>query len=230
MKQRGSVSLGPSLGLGGPLRGAIAAGVLVVIVTACVFGSIAAAVMHGYAITRVDVAIAQWFHQNATTALTGFVLAFTHLHSTPGLLTLSALFALFLLRTRQQRWLLTLAITVPGGMLLNVALKHIFQRARPTFDEPLLSLTTYSFPSGHASGSTVFYGLLAAYLICMSPSWMSRIVIALAAMVMVALVAISRMYLGVHYLSDVVAGMVEGIGWLALVFTAVAALRQRRSG
>lgn len=230
MKQPGRESLLARLSPDGTRRLALTVGVLVMIGAAWAFGSIAEAVMQGREITRTDLAIAQWFHANATTALTGAVLVFTHMHSAPGLLMLSALFALFLAKTKQQYWLLTLALTVPGGMLLNFALKHFFERARPTFDEPLLSLTTYSFPSGHAAGSTVFYGVLTAYLVCMSQSWWLRVVISLSAVIMVALVALSRMYLGVHYLSDVLAGIVEGIGWLALVLTSIAAFGQRRSG
>jgi undecaprenyl-diphosphatase len=132
----------------------------------------------------------------------------------------------FLIRKRERFWLLALTVAVPGGMLLNVALKHAFQRARPVFEEPLLSLGTYSFPSGHAAGSTVFYGILAAYLICNLRLWRWRLLIAMSSVVLVSLVALSRMYLGVHYLSDVVAGIVESIGWLAFILTSVAFMRQ----
>jgi membrane-associated phospholipid phosphatase len=203
--------------------------VLLVMGAAWLFAGIADEVMHGEPITRIDDEVAQWFYSSATIPLTRVVLFFTHVHSAPGLLLLSAVFALFLVRKNERYWLLTLALTVPGCMLLNVALKHVFQRARPSFDEPLLTLTTYSFPSGHAAGSTVFYGVLAAYLLCKIKSSGWRSVIVLSAFSLVTLVALSRMYLGVHYLSDVLAGIVVGIAWLTLILAAVAALRPRRS-
>jgi membrane-associated phospholipid phosphatase len=202
--------------------------VLLLIGAASLFASIADNVMSGAPITSVDEQVAQWFYSSATIPLTRVVLFFTHVHSAPGLLILSALFALFLMRKKENYWLLRLVLTVPGGMLFNVGLKHVFQRVRPSFDEPLLMLTTYSFPSGHAAGSTVFYGLLAAYLVCKTESSARRFVIVLSAFCLVALVALSRLYLGVHYLSDVLAGIVVGIGWLTLILTAVAALRPRR--
>jgi membrane-associated phospholipid phosphatase len=209
-----------------PLKTKLVTGILLVLVATWIFATIAADVMAGAAITNVDVQLAHWFHSNATVPLTRLVIFFTHVHSTPGLLVLSAVFAVFLIRKRERFWLLTLTVAVPGGMLLNVALKHAFQRARPVFEEPLLSLGTYSFPSGHAAGSTVFYGMLAAYLICNLRLWRWRLLIAMSSVVLVSLVALSRMYLGVHYLSDVVAGIVESIGWLAFILTSVAFMRQ----
>jgi undecaprenyl-diphosphatase len=113
-------------------------------------------------------------------------------------------------------------------MLLNVGLKHIFHRARPHFDDPLLTLATYSFPSGHTASATVLYGLLACYLVAHSRSRARSVAIVAAAACMVGLVALSRMYLGVHYLSDVLAAAAEGCAWVATCVTAVSTLRRRR--
>lgn len=203
-------------------------GVLLLISAGLLFAGIPEGVVRDAATASIDMQVAQWFHSNAAMPLTRFVLFFTHVHSVPGLILLSTLFAIFLIWRKKRYWLLSLAVAVPGGMLLNVALKHIFQRARPSFDEPLLTLTTYSFPSGHAAGSTVFYGVLAAYLVCTIKPWRWRFIIVLSAIALVALVALSRLYLGVHYLSDVLAGIIVGIAWLALSLAAVATLRRRR--
>jgi len=92
----------------------------------------------------------------------------------------------------------------------------------------LLSLLTYSFPSGHTAAATVFYGLLACYLVRRVHAWRARVAIALAAAAMVVLVALSRMYLGAHYLSDVLAAAAEGAAWLAICITAVSTLHRRR--
>jgi membrane-associated phospholipid phosphatase len=203
--------------------------VLLLIGASWMFGSIAEDVATRDAITELDVQVSQWFHSNATKPLTQAMLVVTHIHGTLGICILSLLVGVFMLLKREWYWLLTLMISVPGGMLLNVALKHIFQRTRPTFDEPLLTLTTYSFPSGHAAGAALFYGVLAAYLVCKVTRWPWRVVIAVLAALLVALVALSRVYLGVHYLSDVLAGIAESIAWLAFSFTVIGAFQHRRA-
>ena len=150
------------------------------------------------------------------------------LHSTLGILTLSLLLATYWLHIKAWDWMLTLALIVPVGMLLNVLLKSIFQRARPTFDVPLLTLSSYSFPIGHAAAATLFYGVLTAWLICSTNSLRWRIFIATLASLLVALVGLRRIYLGVHYLSDVLAAMAASGAWLALILTATDAWRRRR--
>ena len=120
------------------------------------------------------------------------------------------------------------ALAVPLGMLLNVLLKNIFQRARPSFEHPLLTLTTYSFPSGHAAAATLLYGVLGAYLVCTCKGW-RRALAGCLAVAMVALVGLSRIYLGAHYLSDVAAAVASSVGWLAIVFTSVATWRKRQT-
>ncbi|CAM5406421.1 phosphatase PAP2 family protein [Eoetvoesiella caeni] len=104
-------------------------------------------------------------------------------------------------------------------MLVNVLMKHAFQRPRPIFDHPLVSLATYSFPSGHTVASTLFYGMLAALILSKTTSWSKRVWAVLLAFAIVSLVAFSRLYLGAHYLSDVLAAMAEGLAWLALCLT-----------
>ena len=184
------------------------------------------------AITLADIQMANWFHSHATPTLTRFMLTITNLHSTVAIAFYSVLMALWLIRKKDWHWLLTLLAIVPGGMLLNVLMKQAFQRARPVFDHPLLTLSSYSFPSGHTAASTVFYGALAAYLVChLKPwRWGMAFVTAMSAAMMVALVGLSRMYLGVHYLSDVLAAAIEGVAWLAFCLTIAASWRKHRTG
>lgn len=203
-------------------------GVLVLIVSALIFGKIAEDVVTLDRITVFDVQVAQWFHARATPLFTTIVLLFTHLHSTPGILALTSLLAIYWVRLKAWDWLLTLVLTVPIGMLLNVLLKNIFQRVRPVFDAPLVTLNTYSFPSGHTAAATLLYGVLAAWLISRQPAWPWRVVTALLAASMVALVALSRVYLGAHYLSDVLAAMAASICWLTFSLTAVDTSRRRK--
>lgn len=205
-------------------------GALLLLLAVLVFGYIAQDVMAAGRITHLDGQLVSWFHQHATPLLTQFLRGVTHLHSTPGTIALCLLLALYWRRVQAGDWLLTLALAVPPGMLLNVLLKNIFQRPRPSLEEPLLMVNTYSFPSGHAVAATLFYGVLAAYLISRTSAWRWRVLIAALAVCLTALVGLSRIYLGVHYPSDVLAGMAEGCGWLALVLTAVGVARRRRQG
>ena len=203
-------------------------GVVALMVCAFIFGDIAEDVMTANTITVLDVQVSQWFHAHATPWLTRFMLLVTHLHNTVGILGLSLLLGIYWARTRAWDWLLTLVLTVPVGMLLNVLLKNIFQRARPSFDGPLATLSTYSFPSGHAASATLFYGLLAAWYFCQARSWRGRVAAVALATLAVALVGLSRVYLGAHYPSDVLAGMAASSGWLAFSLTAVGTSRRRR--
>jgi membrane-associated phospholipid phosphatase len=126
-------------------------------------------------------------------------------------------------------WALFGSTAVLGGMLLNTLLKLAFHRERPTFSGLSAALHTFSFPSGHTMAATLLYGVLAAYAIARLRSARARLAVVLGAVLMVALVGFSRIYLGVHYLSDVLAAAAEGIAWLALCYTAVHTLMLRRT-
>ena len=194
------------------------------------FHELAQAVMGQQAITIMDVQVANWFNVHAVEPLTSVMYFVSHLHSVAGMLLLFALLARHLWKQRARYWLLALAFAVPGGMLLNVALKFYFQRARPVFEEPMVTLATYSFPSGHATAATCFYGLLASYLVIARPAWSVRLGTVVFCLSMIFLVAFSRVYLGAHYVSDVLAAMAESVAWLAVCITAISTLRRRREG
>ncbi|MGZ8288715.1 MAG: phosphatase PAP2 family protein [Telluria sp.] len=204
-------------------------GVALMVFAAWVFSGIAEEVMEAEEIVIFDEWLARWFRAHAAPGFTNAMFVISHWHNTVGMLTMTAALGMYFYLRKARYWLLALLFTVPGGMLLNLGLKHVFQRARPTLDDPLLTLTTYSFPSGHTVAATLFYGLLAAYLLVLPGRWKTRLLIVLGACVMVGLVALSRMYLGVHYLSDVMAAVAEGCGWLAVCITGVATLRRRRA-
>jgi len=200
-------------------------GALILIGAGWLFGGIAEDVVNGDPLTVVDAHIATWFHAHAVPTVTLSMLLITNLHGTWGITILSLVVSLFLILKRAWDWLLALVLVVPGGMLLNVLMKHAFARARPMFADPMLTLTTYSFPSGHVAAATLFYGLLAAYMVTKIEAWRWRVLITLLAFLIVGLVGLSRVYLGVHYLSDVLAALAEGIAWLAICLTAMHSLK-----
>jgi undecaprenyl-diphosphatase len=205
-------------------------GLLLILGAAVVFGEIAEDVVEGDKITLIDVQLAHWFRAraNASAGFTDAMLFITHWNGIAGSCVMGALLACWFWYRKAHYWLIVVLVAVPGGMVLNVALKHLFRRARPTLEDPLLTLSTYSFPSGHTAAATVFYGLLACYLVRRVRSWPARAAVVAACTLMVMLVALSRMYLGVHYLSDVLAASAEGAAWLTLCITAVSTLQRRR--
>lgn len=204
-------------------------GALVIIGAGWLFGGIAEDVVNGDPLTIVDARVAVWLHAHAAPALTPLMLLITNLHDARGISILAVTLAVLLIRRRDWFWLQALAVVLPGGMLLNVLTKFVFQRARPSFDDPILALGSYSFPSGHVTAATLFYGLLAAYLMTWVAAWRWRVVIAMSAAFIVALVAFTRVYLGVHYLSDVLAAFAQAAAWLAFGLTALDTMRGRRA-
>ena len=202
-------------------------GAVVLVAAAWLFGAIAEDVFTGDRITLVDVAIADWLHRRATPAVTRWMLLVTDLHSTFAVAAYASLAGLWLAWQRRWQRLLTLALCIGGGLALNVAMKLAFQRARPKFDEPLLTLSSYSFPSGHVLASTLLYGLCLAWVFGRTSRLGWRLLATSVALAAIALVAFTRMYLGVHYLTDVGAAFLEGVAWLALCLIAMDRFRAR---
>ncbi len=126
---------------------------------------------------------------------------------TAGRLCLLALALAILWRRARDRaiWLLLLVI---GGTLLNLALKQVFAAPRPDLLPHLDIVHTYSFPSGHSAGNMMFFGALAMLA---GRRWAYG-----AGGAIIALIGASRVWLGVHWPSDVMAGWIEGLGWLVL--------------
>lgn len=204
-------------------------GLLVLGIATAVFADLAEDVANGEPLTITDARFSAWLHAHATPPLTAVMLVITNLHSTIGITLLTMIFAILLWRWRARSRILEFVATVYCGMLLNYWLKDIFQRARPHFNDYLAIATGFSFPSGHTMAATVFYGMLAATVIPRMQSKAHKFMMIMLAVVMAALVGFSRIYLGVHYLSDVVGAMVEGVGWLAICCTAFETLHRRRA-
>ena len=189
---------------------------LCVLITTLLFISIATNLSVDSWLSLMDVEVSNWLHARAIPALTAVLLVVTEIHRPLGIIIMALLCALLLLWRRRWYSLLILLLAVPGGLLINLLLKDIYQRARPVFDDPLAIVHSYSFPSGHAVGSTVFYGVIAVFIFQTAGNRPWRFGGFLFAGLMIILVAFTRVYLGVHYLSDVVAGILEGLAWLAL--------------
>jgi undecaprenyl-diphosphatase len=192
------------------------------------FAAVAEDVATGDPITIVDVRFSSWLYAHSTPSVTFLMRVITELHSlwVVAVVTL-ALSAYWWVRGLRDR-VFTLVMAVFGGMLLNFLLKHLFLRARPQFDHPILTLTTYSFPSGHTMMATVFYGTLCWFVLSRHPRRHWRLLAIPIALVTIALVGFSRIYLGAHYLSDVLGAMAEGLAWLAFCLFSTEMMKRRQ--
>jgi len=181
-------------------------------------------------IVVLDSTLATWFHHHLSDPVTHVMLAVSAANGVGATLLWSVTFAALLARIKEWYWMLTLALATIGGVLINVMLKTAYERSRPHFDDPLVTLGTYSFPSGHTAAATIFYGTLAAFLVTRYRNPRIRVGIVTAAVAMIVLVALSRMYLGAHYLSDVTAAAASSTAWLVLCLSSVHALVLHRMG
>lgn len=213
---------------GGYLGLHLTVGAIIVLLCGWWFGEIVEDLFTHDRLIAVDHQLAAWFNRHATAPLTQIAEAVTFMGSGLFLTTASVAIAAILIWRRAWHRLAVLVITVGGGTLLNLALKHLFHRQRPTVENPLVALSTYSFPSGHTIGATLFYGLLAVIVIRSVQPWRWRIMAPFFAMLMILLVGLSRIYLGAHFLSDVMAAIAVGILWLSVSVTAVEIDRRYR--
>src|SRR5687768_2769709 len=97
-----------------------------------------------------------------------------------------------------------------GGGILNIVLKETFERTRPAFADPMLASSSWSFPSGHAMGTFIFCALGGYLLLREVRSWPMAGIIVTMAVVWCMVMSFSRLYLGVHFASDVAAGLIAG--------------------
>nr|MBA2714303.1 bifunctional DedA family/phosphatase PAP2 family protein [Rubrobacteraceae bacterium] len=190
------------------------------------FGGLAEDLLTGDPIVRFDRVLADYLHSLATPPLTTFFLVLTAFGSIEAIVLLGLVVAALLAWGRRWIFLGSWLAAVAGGAVLNQLLKGLFERPRPFFEHPLLIETSYSFPSGHAMESFVVYGMLAYLAVLALRSWEARVGVVFGAALLVVLIGFSRMYLGVHYLSDVLAGYAAGGVWLSALITGVETIRR----
>ncbi|MCS0653817.1 MULTISPECIES: phosphatase PAP2 family protein [Bacillaceae] len=148
--------------------------------------------------------------------LTEFMSVVTFLGSVKWLAfsVLAAAVLLFLFKKRSLAWFMVLSSGL--GALFNLLLKWIFKRERPDI-RPLIEEQGFSFPSGHSMGSFIFYGSLAYMIIHLAKRkrWKAAWTLMLSSFII--MIGLSRIYLGVHFPSDVIAGFAAGGVWLTIM-------------
>ncbi|MEH7273925.1 phosphatase PAP2 family protein, partial [Neobacillus vireti] len=146
----------------------------------------------------------------------GFMLFVTELGSKFMLSILLVISMIWLFVKRKDVWGMRLYfITVAGGGLLNLLLKNLFERERPNINR-IIEADGFSFPSGHSMGSMTYYGFLGYLVLRSKRRPFSKLGLGILLSLVILLIGISRVYLGVHYPSDVLAGLIAGSVWLVI--------------
>jgi len=196
--------------------GLLLLGALLIAATALfLFGWLAEEMLEGDT-QQFDAFVRTAVHHLATPGLTRLMQVFSFLGSVAAVTAMCLVAVCVSLYFRHTRTAALLAITMLGVAALDVALKHAFHRPRPVAFFGA-SPSSYSFPSGHALGSLCFYGILAAILAGRARGRGAKFCIWMTAVLLVGMIGLSRIYLGVHYPSDVIAGYCAATVWVGAV-------------
>ncbi len=174
-----------------------------------------------------DHEVATWFRAHLNDTFVTVLRAITDFGSGERIGIILFFVVLFFVWKRWWPSLVTLVVAVPGGMLLNELVKVFVQRHRPFVDGPFVDWSGYSFASGHTIGATLLYGQLALFILPAMRARNWRIVTVFSAALLIGLVGFSRIALGAHFLTDVLAAIIFGVLWLAFCLIAGKPLRRR---
>ncbi|MFN2567201.1 MAG: phosphatase PAP2 family protein [Gemmatimonadaceae bacterium] len=163
-----------------------------------------------------DVAVLRYIETHHSPFLDKAMLEVTFMGTGLIVMTIVLVSGMFLWLTKHKHSALLLIVATTGAILLNSLLKAGFDRPRPQIFEWGQHTVSSSFPSGHAMSAATVYMTVAYLAARLQRRRISRVLTLLAAIIVVVLIALSRLYLGVHYPSDVAAGVVIGIAWAAL--------------
>lgn len=189
-----------------------------VALTALLFATLSAWIALDGLPAQVDRALTDALRRNVSYSVLQVFATITVLANTPVLWTIAITGAVILLWRRDYLLMLTWIAAIGGNGLLTRVLKATFGRARPLYDHDFFMVHGWSFPSGHSSGAVAMYGALAYVLIRSTPvKWHLPIVLLAAAIAFAT--GCSRIFLQVHYASDVLAGFASGLAWLSICVT-----------
>ena len=213
----------------GSLLGALGiflvAGVIVAAFLTWVFTELAEQVMSG-GTQAFDEAILRWMSAHHSKALTSAMLEITTLGTGTVLIMIVCVAALFLTLTKHKYSALLLLVATGGGLLLDMVLKLQFNRPRPHVFIWGTQAFGSSFPSGHAMGSTITYSTVAYLAARLHRRAWARWLTMSVALLVILLIGVSRIYLGVHYPSDVLAGIIMGLAWAAFCMATLEAIQR----
>ena len=207
---------------------ALIAGFAGAVAALIVFGWLANQVFHRATI-QFDAAIRDGVHSFASPGLTWFFRIVTEFGSEMFLVPFGAFVVWRLATAGRQHAAILFAVAAAGGEALDYVLKLLFHRTRPVVFFGLTEPRTYSFPSGHSMLSACFFGVLAALVTMRMASYAQKLAVWAAAAAATLLIGVSRVYLGVHYPSDVLAGYAAAVIWVFSVRAGYAVWLRRRA-
>jgi membrane-associated phospholipid phosphatase len=197
----------------------VLAGTIGIVGLTWLFLAIADEIPEGSRLVQVDAFLVRWFEAHGTEPGESILSGVTTLGA-PLLYAVVVAAVLWFMWRREWRSALALALAALGGVALSNLLKVVFHRGRPATVVEFIPHPSWSFPSGHALNSVVSYGFLAMLVLDRVTGRRKRIAVVLAATIMVLVIGFSRLYLGVHYLSDVTGGWIAGAAWLLVCISA----------
>ncbi|HZJ49769.1 MAG TPA: phosphatase PAP2 family protein [Actinomycetota bacterium] len=204
-------------------------GLALAVVGSWIFGAILQDVLANEEIALFDRPILRFFVTHRDSVLNDAMRIVTLLGGAvfvTGAMALAAI--VWFLRTRSFRWPAFLALTLAGALGLDDVVKALVDRPRPSL-HPLVHATGSSFPSDHATAAAALFGSI-AFVLTRNRDWRSSVWIWAGALFLSLLVALSRVYLGVHWPTDVLGGLALGGFWTAVTATATALQRSAQKG
>lgn len=200
---------------------------LLLVTAVTTFLILAQEVLGRSAVVSFDTAFADAMHRESSPRWQAAFAVITFFGSGWVLTLAAAVIGVALIRRGQRVVAFTWMAAQAGGGILNWTLKGVYERARPEFADAFLYSPSFAFPSGHAMGTLIFFGLGCYLLLRDRRSWTTACVTIGVALSWCVIMAFSRLYLGVHFVSDVVAGLVAGSGWLVVCVSALETIRKR---
>lgn len=223
---RGRFRLDDAFGL------SLTAGLVALVLSAWAAVTVASAVARQTGIVELDVSVARWFADHRVDWLTSLMRVVTDAGSFWALAPiLGIVAAVWLLRTGRWGVAMFLAVALVGAVVAGEVVKDLVERQRPPVRLRADGASGFGFPSGHSVQAMVAYGSLAYIVASAVRSWAARVAVWTAALVMSLLVGFSRVFLGVHWMTDVLGAYALAAAWLAFVITAFSTgtrLRRRR--
>jgi undecaprenyl-diphosphatase len=203
----------------------LVAGLIVAAASTAAFVEVAEHVRAGS--TQIfDESILRWMSEHRSGTLDAVMLEITALGTGTVVFMIVAVASLFLVLTQHKYSALLLLVSTFGGIVLNGVLKLGFNRPRPTIVVHAVKTVSSSFPSGHAMSAAIVYSTVAYLAARLHKRWWARVVVMMTALVVIVLICFSRLYLGVHYPSDVFAGVLVGLGWAAFCMATLEAIQK----
>ena len=203
----------------------VVAGAAIAVLGTWAFAEIAEEMQEG-TVQPFDEAVMQWASEHRISWLETLLIELTVLGDWVVVFVVVGVAALFLSLAHRRWSVILLLVANIGGIAISLALKQGFARPRPQFFDWGDPVITASFPSGHASNAAIAYGTIAYLIARLHPRRVVRYAIMIASALLITLVSLSRIYIGVHYPSDVVAGLMFGVAWAAFCMAALEATQK----